>query len=377
MNSINNGTSSAPILAPCAWEGFLDRPPLALDQAQAAASLQGKRILISGAGGWIGSALTRGIAEFAPKQLVLLEAAERNLYEIDTALRQLPCPIQPVSVLGSVSHPVLLDELFRRYRPQIVYHAAAFKHVPLMEQNPFAAVENNAIGTNLLVQAALANTETEQLILLSTDKAVDPVSIMGVSKRIAELAMLAPRTATVRMKAVRLGNVLGSEGSIVPLFLKQILSGQPVTVTHREVRRYFLTAEDAVTLLLHAASAKTPQGILVPELGEPLRVEALARHLMHGSDQVPIIFTQLRPGDKMCEALLSDRESYAPRADAGEPLRAVRSPCLAATVLDEILRQLQQACRERSLEQLLAAVLRAVPEYQPSALMLAASERTP
>jgi FlaA1/EpsC-like NDP-sugar epimerase len=376
MNSINNGTSSAPILAPCAWEGFLDRPPLALDQAQATASLQGKRILITGAGGWIGSALTRAIAEFAPEQLVLLEAAERNLYEIDTALRQVPYPIQHVPVVGSVSHPVLLAEIFDRYRPQIVFHAAAFKHVPLMEQNPFAAIENNAIGSNLLVQAALANTETEQLILLSTDKAVDPVSIMGASKRIAELAMLAPRAAAVRMKAIRLGNVLGSEGSIVPLFLKQILSGQPVTVTHREVRRYFLTTADAVNLLLHAGSAASPQGILVPELGEPVTVEALAQHLMHASGQVPIVFTQLRPGDKMCEALFSARESYVSQADAGQPLRAVKSPCLAATVLDEILQQLQQACRERSLEQLLAAVMRAVPEYQPSVLMLTAAGET-
>ena len=137
----------------------------------------------------------------------------------------------------------------------------------LMEQNPFAAIENNSIGTHLLVEAAIANAETEQLILLSTDKAVDPVSIMGASKRIAELVMLAPRAASARMKAVRLGNVLGSEGSIVPLFLKQILSGQPVTVTHPEVRRYFLTTADAVILLLHAASAETPQGILVPESG--------------------------------------------------------------------------------------------------------------
>ncbi len=376
MNSINDETSSAPTLASHAWESFLDRPPLALDRTQAAASLQGKRILITGAGGWIGSALTRSIAEFAPKQLVLLEAAERNLYEIDTALRQMPCPIEHAPVLGSVSHPLLLAEIFRRYRPQIVYHAAAFKHVPLMEQNPFAAIENNAIGTHLLVQHALANTETEQLILLSTDKAVDPASIMGASKRIAELVMLAPRTAAARMKAVRLGNVLGSEGSIVPLFLKQLLSGQPITVTHPEVRRYFLTTADAVNLLLHAASAKTPQGILVPELGEPVPVEALAQHLMHGSGQPPIIFTQLRPGDKMCESLLSDRESYVSRADVGQPLRAVKSPCLPATVLDEILQQLQQACQERSLEQLLAAVLRAVPEYQPSALMLAAGPET-
>jgi FlaA1/EpsC-like NDP-sugar epimerase len=376
MNSINDETPSASTPAPCAWEHFLARPPLALDRTQAAASLEGKRVLITGAGGWIGSALTRGIAEFAPKQLVLLEAGERNLYEIDTSLRQLPRQIQHVSVLGSVSHPLLLAEIFRRYRPQIVYHAAAFKHVPLMEQNPFAAIENNAIGTHLLAQAALANTETEQLILLSTDKAVDPVSIMGTSKRIAELAMLAPHGAAARKKAVRLGNVLGSEGSIVPLFLKQMLSGQPVTVTHREVRRYFLTTADAVNMLLHAASAMTPPGILVPELGEPVLVEALAQHLMHGSGQVPIIITQLRPGDKMCEALLSDRESYVSCADVGQPLRAVKSPCLPATALDEIVQQLQQACWERSLEQLLTAVLRAVPEYQPSALMLAAAEET-
>jgi FlaA1/EpsC-like NDP-sugar epimerase len=359
-------------LTPYAWESFLDRAPLALDRAQVSASLQGKRILITGAGGWIGSALTRSIAEFAPNQLVLLEAAERNLYEIDTALRQLPCPIEHVSVLGSVSQPALLAEMFSRYRPQIVYHAAAFKHVPLMEQNPFAAIENNAIGTHLLVESATANTETEQLILLSTDKAVDPVSIMGASKRIAELVMLAPRISSVRMKAVRLGNVLGSEGSIVPLFLKQILSGQPVTVTHPDVRRYFLTTADAVALLLHAASADTPQGILVPELGELKPVEALAQHLMDCSGQVPIVFTQLRPGDKMCEALLSDRESYVAHADAGRLLRAVESPCLADAVLNEVLRQLDQACRERSLEQLLIAVLRAVPEYQPSAVVRAA-----
>jgi len=359
-----------------AWESFLNRAPLALDPAQVTVSLRGKRILITGAGGWIGSALTRGIAEFAPKQLVLLEAAERNLYEIDTALRQLPSAVEHVSVLGSVSQPALLAEMFSRYRPQIIYHAAAFKHVPLMEQNPFAAIENNATGTHLLVQAATANADTEQVILLSTDKAVDPVSIMGASKRIAELVMLAPRAASTRMKAVRLGNVLGSEGSIVPLFLKQILSGQPITVTHPNVRRYFLTTEDAVALLLHASSAETPPGILVPELGAPVLVESLAHYLMDGSGQVPIVFTQLRPGDKMCEALLSERESYVAHADGRQPLREVKSPYLPEAVLDEVLRQLEQACRARSLEHLLAAVFRAVPEYQPSALVQAAAEET-
>ena len=155
------------------WDSFLRRKPFVLNQELTAASLEGKRILVTGAGGWIGSALTRAIAQCAPRQMVLLEAAEGNLYAIDSALQQLPCPIEHVPILGSVSHPALLTEIFRRYRPQIVYHAAAYKHVPLMEQNPFAAIENNAVGTSLLVEAA-ANNGTEQLILLSTDKAVDP-----------------------------------------------------------------------------------------------------------------------------------------------------------------------------------------------------------
>jgi len=377
MTSIPDGTSpSATNPADYEWDSFLRRTPLALDQAMTAASLEGKRILVTGAGGWIGSALTRSIAEFAPRQLVLLEAAERNLYEIDAALGQLPRAIDHISVLGSVSHPVLLAEIFRLYRPQIVYHAAAYKHVPLMERNPFAAIENNSIGTSLLAKAA-AQSETEQFILLSTDKAVDPVSIMGASKRIAELVVLTPRAQRGRMKAVRLGNVLGSEGSIVPLFLRQMSAGLPITVTHPEVRRYFLTTADAVTLLLQAAHAETSPGILVPDLTEPLRVEALARHLMTKVDNhATLVFTQLRPGDKMCEALLSGRESYAGDPSAEQQLRSVKSSCLPAAMMDEVLKQLERSCRERSLDQLLQAVLRAVPEYRPSALMQTAVEET-
>jgi FlaA1/EpsC-like NDP-sugar epimerase len=358
------------------WESFLRREPITLDHAQTAAALAGKRILVTGAGGWIGSALTRSIARFAPRQVVLLEAAERNLYEVDVALQQLPCPVEHVSVLGSVSHPAVLNEIFRRYQPQIVFHAAAYKHVPLMEQNPFAAIENNAIGTSRLVEAA-ANYRTEQLILLSTDKAADPVSIMGASKRIAELVVLTQCSQGSLMKAVRLGNVLGSDGSIVPLFLKQMSSGIPVTVTHPDVRRYFLTTADAVTVLLHAAQAETGPGILVPDLGEPLKVEALARHLMAKVRTTStLVFTQLRPGDKMCEALVSTRESFATNPGEARPLRPVRSPCLTPAMTTDVVQELEQACQERSLEHLLKAVLRAVPEYQPSALLQTAVEET-
>jgi FlaA1/EpsC-like NDP-sugar epimerase len=365
--------------ASCAWESFLRRPPLVLDRATAASSLAGKRILVTGAGGWIGSALTKAIAGFVPGHLVLLEAAERNLYEIDAAVQRLPGSIRPTSVLGSVADRVVVEDIFCRFRPQTIYHAAAFKHVPLMEQNPFAAIENNTIGTSLLAQAAVKH-HAEQLILVSTDKAVDPISAMGASKRIAELILLAERETSTRMKAVRLGNVFGSEGGIVPLFRRQLRSGGPVTVTHPDARRYFLTTEDAVTLLLLASSAETAQGILVPELGEPVPVQAVARHLIasvQGSGQPAIVFTQLRPGDKICEALLSGRESYV--ADAGSLLHSVASPALSAAVLDDVLTQLQQACQSRSLKRLLAAVMRAVPEYQPSALIqgaLAAGDGT-
>jgi FlaA1/EpsC-like NDP-sugar epimerase len=377
MTTLPAGTSSvATNRAAYEWESFLGREPLALDHAQTAESLEGKRILVTGAGGWIGSALTRSIAEFAPRQMVLLEAAERNLYEIDAALQQLPCPIAHVPILGSVSHPALLTEIFRRYRPQIVYHAAAYKHVPLMEQNPFAAIENNAIGTSRLVETAV-NNRTEQLILLSTDKAVDPVSIMGASKRIAELIVLTRGTQGTLMKAVRLGNVLGSEGSIVPLFLRQMSSGLPVTVTHPDVRRYFLTTPDAVTLLLQAAHAKTGSGILVPDLAEPLSVEALARHLMAKVQATStVVFTELRPGDKMRESLLSARESLVIDPAEERHLQPVKSPCLAPATMDDVLEQLERACQERSLDRLLKAVLRAVPEYQPSALMQTEVEET-
>jgi FlaA1/EpsC-like NDP-sugar epimerase len=356
------------------WESFLHRPPLFLDRAKVEPWLAGKRVLITGAGGWIGSALTRAVAEFKPERIALLEAAERNLYELELALRCLPVSMN--YVLGSVSDPILLAEIFRRFRPEVVYHAAAFKHVPMMEQNPFAAIENNAIGTSFLTQAALDHG-TEQLILVSTDKAVEPVSMMGTSKRIAELILLAGLGMGTRLKSIRLGNVFGSAGSIVPLFRKQIEAGGPVTVTHPDVRRYFVTREDTVTLLLIAASMDS-QGILVPELGEPVLVRAVAEYLIAEasiSRELAISFTQLRPGDKMCEALLSGGESYT--TSPGSPLRSVAGPSFPAQTLDQILEKLQQACRERSLRRLLAAVTRAVPEYQPSTVIKAALAAEP
>jgi FlaA1/EpsC-like NDP-sugar epimerase len=379
--SLKHSTNrTAPYLMYGEWESFLQREQLTIDQAQATASLSDKRILITGAGGWIGSALAAAIASFVPQHLVLLEASERNLYELDMAIEALRQPIRYTSLLGSVTDSHLLVEVFARYRPQVVFHAAAFKHVPLIERNPFAAVENNVAGTSRLVEAAI-NHGAEQFILLSTDKSVDPVSMMGASKRIAELVLLARAAGTVRMKALRLGNVLGSGGSVAPLFLNQILSGDPVTVTHPEVRRYFLSTGDAVALLLLASSDPSEEVVVVPELGEPRSVEALANHMIsstRGPSDKPakIVFTQLRPGDKMCEALLSSKESFAASDKRDGLLRAIHSPCLSPAVLAEVEDQLQQACRDRSLARLLEAVMRAVPEYQPSPLIVNAIRGT-
>ncbi len=348
------------------WESFLERDPLNVDQDQATASLSGRRILITGAGGWIGSALAGAVAGFAPEHLVLLDASERNLYELDMAMQELPHRVRRTALLGSVTDAYLLADTFARYRPQIIYHTAAFKHVPLIEQNPFAGMENNVGGTSRLVEAAVEH-RAEQLILLSTDKAADPVSMMGASKRIAELLLLARPSGPTRMKALRLGNVLGSGGSVLPLFEQQLRSGRPFTVTDPRVRRYFLTTVDAVALLLGVTSHRVSDGLVAPDLGQPRTVESLARHLA-AERPAPIVYTQLRPGDKMCEALLSTRESYADERPG--LLRAVKSPRMPIAKLDQIVRELLQACRDRSLSQLLEAVLRAVPEYQPSSVIL-------
>jgi FlaA1/EpsC-like NDP-sugar epimerase len=229
-----------------------------------------------------------------------------------------------------------------------------------MESNPFAAVANNSLGTHTLAEAA-ATRGCEQLLMVSTDKAVSPSSIMGASKRIAELALLAPRPTPTGMKAVRLGNVLGSTGSVVPLFERQIAQGGPITVSHPEVRRYFMTLPEAVDTLLGALSPDLPTGIAVPELGEPIRILDLAKFLV-GQQQVPIVFTELRPGDKMEESLISSSESY--RGSSSGSLRAIDSPTLSSDELASSLGRLRRAIEQNNLPSLLETVQLMVPEYR-------------
>ena len=231
------------------WRRFL---PQSLDETSVlpfAFAHAGRSVLVTGAGGYIGSALVKAIAGSGPRRIVLLDSSEHNLFEIQRHMESAEGHVPHEACLGTVDDTDLLDSIFSGYHPEIIYHAAAFKHVPLLERNPIAAVRNNAIGTWTLAQAAVRHGASK-LVLISTDKAVNPHSVMGVSKRIAELAVVALSSTACRMNAIRLGNVIGSGGSVVPLFLKQIAESRPVTVTHPEASRWFLSLRQTVEAIL-------------------------------------------------------------------------------------------------------------------------------
>ena len=347
------------------WSGFLREaepaPPASL------AAFAGKRILITGAGGYIGSALVRALSICAPERLLLVDIVEAGLYELEQEFSESAASRPCEFLVGSVCDQVFLTEIFERYRPQIVFHAAALKHVPLMEENPFAAVETNVLGTLAMVETA-ASAGAERLILLSTDKAVDPISIMGATKRVAELIVLAKRSSP-RMHALRLGNVLGSTGSVAPLFTRQIEQGKPLTVTHADTTRYFLSIEAAVSALLLAASREYDSGLLIPETGPPYRIVDLARFLLAAAarDERPgsLRYTGLRSGDKLHEQMISAQERVRGTAADHTTLQQVESPAIPSACLRECVDRMEAAVRSRDLDRLLSALTAAVPEYLP------------
>ncbi len=318
-----------------------------------------KRVLITGAGGSVGSALAHAVVAHKPAQLLLLEASEQALYLID---RELAAPHTPI--LANTCDTSAMEETFELHAPQVIFHAAAFKHVPLMELHPFAAVQNNTVGTFALAQVAVRH-RAEQFVLLSTDKAVDPISIMGVSKRIAELTALALQAPATRIKAVRLGNVYASQGSAVPLFEEQIAHGKPVTVTHPDATRYFLSEEQAASLLLFALSEEFPSAILVPEMKNPVLIEDIARRLIQQSaSNSEIVYIGLRPGEKLHERILSATETLIDQTSG--PLYAIRSERLSVTEAVNVIEELQYAIQGRSLDRLLSTVANSSPDIYPA-----------
>jgi FlaA1/EpsC-like NDP-sugar epimerase len=333
-------------------EDLLGRPPMDIDFARVARYLTGRAVLITGAGGSIGSELCRQIAKVGPRSLVLVDHAENNLFEIDRELRDRGHSRQE-PVIADCRDKLAMTRIFTKYRPEIVFHAAAYKHVPMMELNPLQAVANNSLATAQLAQIA-EDAGVERLCLISTDKAVEPKTVMGASKALAERVIESfSRSSSTRFTAVRFGNVLGSSGSVVPIFRRQIAAGGPVTVTHPDMTRYFMTIPEAVQLVIEATGIADGGDIFVLDMGEPVRILDLAENMIRllgkepGRDVV-IEFSGIRPGEKLGEELFNVDETVTPTR-YGKIRRAVRSP-LEPNALRAGMREIADRVAEHDIE---------------------------
>ena len=348
------------------WSLF-DRAQDAFDESAIRACVQGKRVLITGAGGFIGSALARSLSQLSAEHLSLLDIAESGLHELALELDRMNVSVLRDLIVGDVYDAALLAEICNRHRPQIILHAAACKHVSLMEENPFAAAKTNVLGTLQIVQAANA-FGVDKVIVISTDKAVAPAGIMGVTKRIAELVVLT-NSGLAQVNAVRLGNVLGSTGSVVPILQRQIVQGGPLTITDAACTRYFVTIGEAVQKLLSALLIDVPSTILVSQPGNPHRIVDVARLLMkanHSTEQeVRIRFTGLRAGEKLFEQMTSDGEVLTNSSVDGLQ-QILHSPTPSHQTLTLILEEIRTSVRDRDLARLVRAMSHAVPGYLPS-----------
>ncbi len=308
-----NGEAAVQKLRPVQIEDLLGREPVKTNLESVTGYVKNKVVLVTGGGGSIGSELCRQIAENRPKMLIIFDIYENNAYDIQQELRAKYPSMHLEVLIGSVRNTNRVDGVFAKYRPDIVYHAAAHKHVPLMEDSPNEAIKNNVFGTYKTALAA-DRYGTKKFVLISTDKAVNPTNIMGASKRICEMIVQGlNRHSSTEFVAVRFGNVLGSNGSVIPLFKRQIAEGGPVTVTDKRVIRYFMTIPEAVSLVLQAGAYAKGGEIFVLDMGEPVKIDDLARNLIKLSGYVPdedikIVYTGLRPGEKLFEEILMDEE---------------------------------------------------------------------
>jgi FlaA1/EpsC-like NDP-sugar epimerase len=345
---------------------FVGRKPEAFDTSLIKAFVAGKRILITGGAGFIGSAVARALSEYSVEHLLLLDVAESGLHEVSLDLDR-NCAVAHDEIVGDVCDPALLADIFLRHHPQIVLHAAACKHVPLMERNPFAAAKTNVLGTWQIVQAA-NRYGAEELILVSTDKAVAPASIMGATKRISELIVLANGSAT-RIKAVRLGNVWGSTGSVVPVLQRQIAYGGPVTITDAGCTRHFLSIEETVQRLLGVLLFEHASTIFVSQADHSFRILDLANFLLGRAgvsrSTVELRFVGLHPGEKISERMTGDEEEVSIKAAYGLQ-RVLYSPRPSEPLLTAAIGEIEAAVHARDLSRLLQAVLSVVPAYVPS-----------
>jgi len=354
---------------PMSLEDLLQREPIQTDCQELHPLIEGKTVLVTGAGGSIGSELCRQIAQYRPDSLVLFEQYENSLHALLLELRVAFPHVGVLPVVGDVTMGDRVAEVFRQTGPDLVFHAAAHKHVPLMELNPKEAVRNNVLGTRVVAEAAL-RTGVDRFVLISTDKAVNPSSVMGTTKRIAEHVVQGfSHKGLTKFTVVRFGNVLGSNGSVVPLFAEQIRKGGPVTVTDPEIKRFFMTIPEAVQLVLQASVMGQGGEVFVLDMGEQIKVADLARNMIVLSGLTPgkdieIIYTGLRPGEKLYEELFEGSEQAEPTSHA-KINRAVGTP-LAVGDLDAWMKELPDKLSQSDDDELLQDLKRLVPSFESS-----------
>ena len=347
-------------------QDLLGRDPILVNLQQITAYISGKTVLVTGGGGSIGSELCRQIAKAKPRKLIIVDIYENNAYDIQMELRRNFPDLDLQVLIGSVRNTARVNSIMETYRPELVFHAAAHKHVPLMEDSPNEAIKNNVFGTYKMAKAAAAYG-VKRFVLISTDKAVNPTNIMGASKRLCEMVVqMMNRESNTEFVAVRFGNVLGSNGSVIPLFKKQIEAGGPVTVTHPDIIRYFMTIPEAVSLVLQAGFYAKGGEIFVLDMGAPVKIDTMARNLIRLSGFEPdvdiqVVYTGLRPGEKLYEELLMDEEGMQSTDNKlihiGKPIE------MDDALFKEQLKELEQAAKSEN-GQIKDIVARMVPTYK-------------
>jgi len=379
-----------------AYKDLLGRPAVHLDQMEIGRYLTGQTVLVTGAGGSIGSELCRQIIKFNPERIILLDAGEENLYAIEMELQHEHRFHAYIPVLCKIQNQRLLDSIFCQYAPSVVFHAAAYKHVPLIEANPWEAVFNNVFATKNLIETAIFH-KTQRFVIVSTDKAVRPTNVMGASKRLTELLMLAycrdqndsagdgadrkaencrsrekacaaessPRT---KFMAVRFGNVLGSSGSVIPLFKRQIEKGGPVTVTDPEMIRYFMSIEEAAQLILQAGAMGTGGEIFLLKMGIPVKIATLANDLIklmgyEPETDIKIVYTGLRPGEKLYEELITEGEGIIPTRH--EKIMVLHGDGPSLGKMENLLDELAGRARAHDASGIKEVLKKILPEYVP------------
>lgn len=371
LHQLATGAVKVSQLRPVEIQDLLGRAPIQLETGLIGEFIAGQTVLVTGAGGSIGSELCRQIAAFGPRKLLLLDRSEPQLFCIEQELIETGHGAMVVAIVADILHGPRIEEIFRQFAPNVVFHAAAHKHVPMMESQPAEAIRNNAFGTAHLIKCAITHN-VDRFLLISTDKAINPTSVMGASKRLAEIFLQSIHSAqdgTTKLMAVRFGNVLGSSGSVVPVFTRQIAAGGPVKVTHPDVTRYFMTIPEAASLVLQSATQGEGGEIFVLDMGEPVKIVDLARQMielsgLRAGEDIEIAFTGLRPGEKLFEELSHKAENTVPTHHP-KIMRFTAQP-LPFDVVQPFFEMLSTRLHSVQSDELRGMLHSIIPEYCPS-----------